>query len=373
MALLPFKKSALLTLGVELELQILDPIDYSLMPSAADLLHWVGRQRVTPGAVVPEVTQGMIEISTGIHEGHASLLAELQRMRDFIGSGARALNLRLAGGGTHPFQHWAENRISVGERYQRVSELYGYLVQQFTVFGQHIHVGCPRADDALWLLHALSRYMPHLIALSASSPFVQGRDTRFASARLNAISAFPLSGRAPFVLDWPSFEAYFAKMMRTGVVKSMKDFYWDIRPKPEFGTIEIRVCDTPLTVRHAADLAAYLQAICYYLLTEKPFQPAEDDYLVYSFNRFQASRFGVDGLLVDPRTGEHLVLRDDILATLACIDTHAGELGADAALARLRQRIVSGENDAQWCRARYDELSSLPEMMRLQAERWLCD
>lgn len=112
------------------------------------------------------------------------------------------------------------------------------------MFGQHVHVGCGSGDDALFLLHSLNRYVPHFIALSASSPYFQGRDTLFNSARLNSVFAFPLSGRAPFLLRWADFERdYFARMEDTGIVKSMKDFYWDIRPKPEYGTIELRVCD----------------------------------------------------------------------------------------------------------------------------------
>jgi carboxylate-amine ligase len=120
-----------------------------------------------------------------------------------------------------------------------------------------VHIGCPGADLTLYLLHGISRYVPHFIALSASSPFVQGGDTGFQSARLNSVFAFPLSGRAPFVETWAAFEVFFEKMTATGAVKSMKDFYWDIRPKQEYGTIEVRVMDAPLTVRRAAQIAAY--------------------------------------------------------------------------------------------------------------------
>lgn len=260
--------------------------------------------------------------------------------------------------------------MSRGDRYDYVSALYGYLAKQFTIFGQHIHVGCPSPDEALFLLHSLSRYVPHFIALSAASPFVQGRDTLFASARLNSVFAFPLSGRAPLVESWEDFGKYFEKMTQTGVVKSMKDFYWDIRPKPEFGTIEIRVCDTPLTIEHAADLAAYLQALCRYLMIERPIQPMEDDYLVYTFNRFQACRFGTAGILVDPKSREHLPIDEDILATLTRIEQHAIELGADAACQRLRRRVIDHESDAEWCRRTYADYASMPELMRAQAAKW---
>ncbi|MDP3036597.1 MAG: YbdK family carboxylate-amine ligase [Rhodocyclaceae bacterium] len=370
MALESFKSSRPLSLGVELELQILDTHDYALTPMANDLLYWVGRHADHPGNIVPEITQGMIEISTGIHSTHLTLSAELGEIRDFLCRGGRELNLALCGGGTHAFQHWGDTRIFHKERFHYISDVYGYLAKQFTIFGQHIHIGCPSPDEALFLLHSLSRYIPHLIALSGASPYVHGHDTGFASARLNSVFAFPLSGRAPMVNSWLEFSDYFEKMTRTGVVESMKDFYWDIRPKPEFGTIEIRVCDTPLTVGHAADLAAYLQALCRYLMVERPIVPVEDDYLVYNFNRFQACRFGTEGILVDPKSGEHRTLREDILETLVRIEQHAIELDADVPCARIKTRVEQGASDAGWCRARFTELGSAPELMRAQALRW---
>ena len=203
----------------------------------------------------------MIETSTGgICERHADVISQLTEVRDALVECAGRQNLRLAGGGTHAFQHWSQRRIFDTPRFLQVSELYGYLSKQFTVFGQHVHIGCPSPDQALWLLHALSRYVPHLIALSASSPFMQGSDTGFQSARLNSVFAFPLSGRAPFVLTWDEFEAYFRQDGAHRRRQIMKDFYWDIRPKPEFGTIEVRVMDTPLTVERAAALAATCSA-----------------------------------------------------------------------------------------------------------------
>jgi len=369
MALETFAASRPLSMGVELELQLLSTHDYDLTPVAPDLIHWVER-RPHPGDVKPEITQSMIEVSTGIHSAHDTLVEELLGLRDTLLEGARKLDVAVAGGGTHPYQQWADRRIYDGERFSYLSDLYGYLAKQFTVFGQHVHIGCPSPDEALFLLHSLARFIPHFIALSASSPFVQGHDTGFQSARLNSVFAFPLSGRAPFVHSWGEFGAYFDKMTATGVVKSMKDFYWDIRPKPEYGTIEIRVFDTPLTVEHAADLAVYLQSICRYLLIEQTIKPAEDDYLVYTFNRFQACRFGYDGVLVDPKTSEHRSIGDDILRTLGQIEQHAIELGADGACLRIRERVQRQLSDTAWCRQQAAQLGSLPELMRAQAARW---
>ncbi len=219
----PFQQSAALSLGVELELQLVNTNDYDLAPYADEMLRLMARHKL-PGSVVPEMTSSMIEISTGVCHSAPEVLAQLSVTRDALVHCADKLNIAVVGGGTHPFQRWHEQRIYDKPRFRQLSELYGYLSKQFTIFGQHVHVGCPDADAALLMLHRMSRYIPHFIALSASSPFVQAQDTQFDSARLNSVFAFPMSGRAPFTLSWSQFEEFFAKTTRTGVVKSMKDF-----------------------------------------------------------------------------------------------------------------------------------------------------
>jgi carboxylate-amine ligase len=368
MSILDFKASVALSMGVELELQLVNTRDCDLTRAASDLLALMARTP-HPGVVTPEMTESMIEMNTGIHSGHSTLLKELQGIRDALNDCAKRLNILVAGGGAHPFQHWSDRHIFDKPRFHHLSELYGYLAKQFTIFGQHVHIGCTDGDTALYLLHTLSRYIPQFIALSASSPYYQGVDTLFDSSRLNAISAFPLSGRAPFMLRWQEFEAYFERMRATGIVASMKDFYWDIRPKPEYGTIEVRVFDTPLGVDDAATMAAYVQMLCRYLLEERPHAPAEDCYLSYSFNRFQAARFGLQGEIVDPYHGGKCSIAEDVRATLAALRPHAQDLGADQALHAVAKRLDRG-NDASWMRKTYARNGSLPELVWRQAERW---
>jgi carboxylate-amine ligase len=199
---------------------------------------------------------------------------------------------------------------------------------------------------------------------------VQGQDTQFDSARLNSVSAFPMSGRAPFTLLWRDFENFFAKTTRTGVVKSMKDFYWDIRPKPEYGTIEIRVFDTPLAVERAAALAGFVQSLGEWFLAEQPFVPVEDDYMVYTYNRFQACRFGLDAVYVDPSTGLHMPLREHIIATLERIAPHARKMGAAWGVQMLEEDAQRGVNDAQWLRDRHAQERLLAEVVRQGALRF---
>lgn len=369
MPLEPFKTSDALSLGVELELQLVNLSDFDLTEASPDMLELL-RRKPFPGSVTPEVTESMIEVATDVHTGHATLLAQLRAMRDTLVRAAERLNIGICGGGTHPFQMWSDRRIFQKPRYQEVSLLYGYLTRQFTIFGQHVHVGCRSADEALYLLHALNRYVPHFIALSASSPFVQGKDTLYQSARLNSVFAFPLSGRAPFLLRWDDFQTrYFAKMESTGVVKSMKDFYWDIRPKPEYGTIELRVCDTPLCVERAAALACYLQALCSYLLERSEPAPAEDDYLVYNYNRFQACRFGLEGAVVHPRSYVQRPLAQDILNTVHRIQPQAQALGSTAALAHVEQALRGG-SDASLLRREFADCGNVEGMVDAALRRF---
>ncbi|MBI4191389.1 MAG: glutamate--cysteine ligase [Betaproteobacteria bacterium] len=365
-----FKPSQDLSIGVELELQILNSRDYNLARDAADLLK-VLEKLEHPGEIKPEITESMIELNSSIHTRHEALLAELKQIRDAVVEAAARLNLNIAGGGSHPFHKWSERRIYPTERFGHLLEVYGYLAKQYTVFGQHIHIGCPNGDEAVYLTHMLSRYIPHFIALSASSPFQQGADTGFQSSRLNTVSAFPLSGNMPFVTTWGEFVAYFEKMRGFGIVESMKDFYWDIRPKPEYGTVEIRVLDTPLTVEHAARLAAYAQTLAHYVLTRRPLPASADVYLVYKYNHFQACRYGLAATYIDAYTQRQLPLQRDILDTLELLHPHAAKLGTSEALGELRADADTRNSDANWLREMYRELGSLNDVARRQSEEWM--
>ncbi|MEW6689966.1 MAG: YbdK family carboxylate-amine ligase [Pseudomonadota bacterium] len=364
-----FPRAAGLTIGVELELQVVRAHDRDLGHDAGDLIERLQKKKV-PGAIKPEVTLSMIELNSSIHQGFAGLAAELDAQRAAVVEAAGVLNLGVCGGGAHPFHDWADRRVYPAERFKQVMERYGYLAKQFTVFGQHIHVGCPDGDSAVYLAHMLTRYVPQFIALSAASPFYQGEDTRFQSSRLTAVSAFPLSGHMPFVRDWAEFVAYFEAMRGFGIVESMKDFYWDIRPKPEYGTIEIRVCDTPLRVRRAALLAAYAQALAAWLLAERPRAPAPEIYQVNAFNRFEACRYGCKGALIDPFSRRRKTIGEDILSTVAEATPRAAALGASEPLAELAAGVRKGYSEADWLRERHAATGSLTDVVREACELW---
>jgi len=367
---LPFKTSELYTLGVELELQVLNSRDYNLTGGAVDLLSLL-EKTPHPGDIKPEITEAMIEISTGIQRGYTGLRSELTDIREAMVREAERLNLSIAGGGAHPFQKWQDQRIFAAPRFKHIHDLYGYLAKQFTVFGQHVHIGCDSGHAAVRLIHLFSRYIPHFIALSASSPFFQGVETAFASSRLNSVSAFPLAGHMPFLADWDAFTEYFEHMRRLQVVESMKDFYWDIRPKPEYGTIEVRVCDTPLSLERAAALAEYARALARYLSEDKPLEPSADVYLVYGYNRFLACRFGLDAEVIDPYERRKRLLSEEIGYTLGLVSRYASDEAGAAALLRLRDVASLRRGDSVLLRERLAQSKSLSDVVRWAADLWM--
>ncbi len=363
-----FKDSAALSLGVELELQLVSKRDFDLTRGATDLLGSLDYDERF-GEIKLEITESMIEISTLARSTVDGIAGDLGGLRDTLRQHCERDNIGVCGGGTHPFHHWPERRICPGDRFNELYQRYGYLAKQFTVFGQHIHVGCTSADEAIWLTQALGIYVPVLIALSASSPFVDGVDSFYQSARLNAVSAFPLSGQCPPLGSWQEFTEHFAFLQACGIAQGIKDLYWDVRPKPEFGTVEIRVCDTPLTIEQAASLAALAQSLARWLLrTRPPLHTAKQGH-VARYNKFQACRYGLEAMVCDPVALSQTPLKQTLMDLLEEISMDAMELGCAHWLNPLKQRVAGNAGDAAWLRAREMLHGNLNDVVREASER----
>lgn len=362
-----FKSNRSTTLGVELELMLLDPSTLDLSSAAVEVQRWA-KDAGLGERIKLEITQSMIEINSSVHAQAGTLREELRQLGRALDRAARTHGVLICGGGTHPFHRWQERTLSPTRRFHELGHQYGYLAKQFTVFGQHVHVGCRNGDDAIRALNALSLYVPHFVALSAASPFHRGVDTSFDSCRLNMIAAFPLAGRMPDIHDWAQFEQFYQRLRRQKVIGSIKDLYWDIRPKPEFGTIEVRVPDTPLEVGAAADLAAYIQVLVEWSRSQQPAAWLDD--FVYRYNRFQAARFGFDGQMILGAEGERCSIRDHIASTAREVAAVAARLNCSASLERLVARANSGINDATWLRDQRAVDESLAHLMAGSAQRW---
>jgi carboxylate-amine ligase len=348
------------TIGIELELMLADPATLDLQPSAIPL-HRSALAAGLDGHVSLEITQSMIEVNTSAHTRHGELLAELVALSRVLQECARKHGTLLCGGGTHPFHRWQERTLSPSARFQEVGRRYGYLAKQFTVFGQHAHVGVADGDAAIATIQRLATFVPHFIALAASSPFHRSTDTTFDCCRLNMLSAFPLSGCMPPLETWNDFTRLFARLSRLGVANRVKDLYWDMRPKPETGTVELRVLDTPLDLTLAADLAAYFQVLVVW--SERLRRPDWLDDFVYRHNRFQASRHGLDAQVIAGPLGERLSIADHVRYTLDRAAGVARELGCDAALDRIAVRAENRINDAVRLRGCFAETQSFRDVV----------
>lgn len=370
MQIAEFTRSELGTIGVELEVQLLDRQTLDLKPCASELLAL--RQPHQLAHFKQEVTCSMLEINSGIHDDSATLQTELQSLARQLQQLAADCDAIACGGGTHPFQDWRQRQISDQQRYHAFAEHYGYLARQFTVFGQHIHIGCPDGDTAIWLCHALGYYIPHLIALSAASPFVQGEATAFASSRSNTVRAFPNSGHLPAgVRNWRDFQQHAEQLASCGVIQSLKDLYWDIRPKPEYGTVELRVFDTPYNISRATQLAALTQALALYFVTTRPTLPGRAAlYSVYDYNRFQAARFGCDAEFIDIRCGQRRSLRASLLEMLQMLAPYSSSDYGRSCLQELEAAIVSNRLDYQQATQLAADSQSLQHVQQTLAGNW---
>lgn len=369
---LHFKISTHGSIGTELEFQIINPNSCELISRAKDLMRYI-KQNPYYSRIKPEITQSMIEINSSIHSNPTDMLHELNELKNFLLTIGENLHITFCGGGVHPFQKWSIQKIFPTERYKKIYRKFRYLSKQSTVFGQHVHFGCKTAEDALYLTHALTRYVPHFIAICASSPFYQGVDTGYFSTRSTIFNAFPLSGVIPYLTNWEIFSDYFYKMRNNEIVNSMKDFYWDIRPKPEFGTVEIRVCDTPLTIKKAVIITAYIQALSLYLLEERPIIISPELYYFYSYNRFQASRYGFDGHIIDSHFDQHRLIMDDIVDTIKKIEHTANKLNTMGYLSQLMNDVLKKYNDAVLLRQLLKQTNSFQKVVGEQCKIWRTD
>lgn len=366
---LRFKKSSIGSIGVELEFQLIDPQTSSLVDKAKDIIRNI-KSGPYKSQIKPEITQSMIEINTLIHESPITMEQELFELKSYLLEQASCLKIAICGGGSHPFPKWSWQKIFPTPRYKNFLRKYQFLSKMSNEFAQHIHIGCGNAQNALYLTHALSRYVPQLIAISASSPFYHGINTHFSSSRPLSLNVLPFSGIIPFLINWSDFSEYFYRMKDLGVIKSMKDIYWDIRPKPEFGTVEIRVFDTPLTIKSAVLITAYIQSLVIYLLEERPHHISDDLYHFYNQNRFSACRYGFEGTFIDPYTFKKCLIFEDIVNTIEKINKYTNQLGNTEYVDQLLNNVVNKINDTFLLLQMLKKVKSISKVVSEQCKIW---
>lgn len=317
-----FKKSEALTFGLELEYQIVSNQTHKLFPGA-DRLHDLLSATKHHGSFALEATQSTIEINSAVHNDAGEMGEEVAQLVQQIRTHALSIGCDIRGGGTNMTQFWNERVMSSSDRARELSARFGFLPKRFSTYGMHVHVGMPSADEAIRVANALQGWVPLFISMSAASPFLQLSDTGFAASRPLEPLVYPTGGPLPFYANWSQFEAGVQELFDTGLAKSMKDIYWDVRPKPEFGTIEVRVFDTPLSVHKAVALAAFVRAVAALALHDVLKQDRSPQFdLQHKVSRFLACRDGMDAELFDPCTGRRVVARHWMVSLGEAIAQH---------------------------------------------------
>jgi carboxylate-amine ligase len=363
----PFSVSKMGSMGIELELMVLDRLTYDLLPAAPDILRLLDAQK-KQWVATPEITTSMLEVATSILSGYAEAATQIEEIRSSVQRAAFQVGVAVSGGGAHPFQKWSAQRIYPKERYTDSAKKFGYLAKLFTVFGMHVHIGVPSADDAIRICAWLTQRAPLFIALSGSSPCWQGEDSGFCSARSNVVGAFPMSGIMPsHIKSWKQFQTHFEELASHGIVNSIKDYYWDVRPKPEYGTIELRVLDTPLKPAFAAALASYARELCIEFFEYHRMWPANECNELYAWNRFNAAKDGVNGIWIDPENGTRRSIVQVVTSDLKRLAAKSCDPDFPQACSVIHTLMVNG-GQARWLRAHMAQGSGMNDLARVASE-----
>jgi len=352
---IPFNASERTSLGVEVELEIVDRHTRELASAATDILAEVGAGH--PGGEHPkakhELFECTIEIITGICATVAEARADLGATLEEVAALAERRGLALLCSGTHPFSDWHDQQISPDPRYARLVEQMQWLARRMVIFGVHFHVGVRSAEKAIAIANALTAYIPHFLALSASSPFWGGRDTGLASSRSKVFENLPTAGLPYRLDDWAEFEQFMETLVNAQAITSIREVWWDIRPHPDFGTVELRICDGIPTLREVAGLAALAQSLVEWLdtrLDRGDTLPVPREWVV-RVNKWRAARYGIDAEIIGDDQGTRVLLAEAVrdvveellpVATrLGCLDELTSNLEVvDLGPSYLRQRRV---------------------------------
>lgn len=352
------------TVGVEEEYQLVAPASGELVSQARDILamDWSGE-------LTPEIQETTLEIGTPICETAAEVERELGRLRLQVASAAAAEELVIVAAGTHPFTPWQTQSPTPGARYARLRERYGRVLRSEQIFGMHIHVGIPAGTDRAFLLGSVRSYIPHLLALSASSPFYGGEDTGYASYRTILAQRYPHSGPPPDFGSEDDYREFVQLLVRGGAIEDESNLYWSIRLHPRFRTLEFRGPDACPRLADAAAITALVRALVAAAadgaLPQGPSAPkrATADELLSS-NEWQAARFGLGAMLTDPHAaGGRTPIRDEVLRLLETLQPISEALGDGSVLAGIETLLVRG-SAADRIRAAETRVGSGPELVR---------
>jgi glutamate---cysteine ligase / carboxylate-amine ligase len=358
-----FRRNDWPTLGVEVELQLVDAGSMALRSAIADLLEEL------PGElhdwVKPEFSQCYVEINTGVCRTVADVGADLDRKIRAVEGAADRCGVGLLWAATHPFSRWRDQEITPNERYYKLADLLGETVVRPVTFGLHVHVGVDTGDKAIRVCDGLQRHLPLLLALSANSPFWHGRPTGHHAHRVELLEGFPTGGLPPRMQSWDEYLRLFGQLKAAGFIESPKELWWDVRPSPEHGTVEVRICDMPPDLPSVLGLTALIQCLVADLSERIARSTTEPDChpLMVRQNRWRAGRYGPEAVLVDPLTLEAAPARQVAAQLVGRLRPIAERLDCVGHLDHLLD-MASGPSGSERQLALYEQTGDLAEVVR---------
>ena len=306
--MIKFNSSSDPTIGVELELQLVDKNNLNLNNISSKALLEVNKE--FSDNIKCELIESMIEINTNICSNIEEVEKDIKKTLNYLNKILKNYETEINCTSLHPFAIGKNQIITDNARYKRIMKDLQMVGKRFISQGLHVHIGINNSEDAIKVNNALRGYLPLLLSLSTSSPFFEGEDTGLHSYRTKLFEALPLAGMPDYLNNWKHFENLTEQLEGAGIINSVKDLWWDVRPHPGFGTIEIRVCDIPINFKEIISLVALIQALVVTLIKSESYQDTHIQIL--QSNKWQAARYGLEGVFVDPKTFKKLSMREAI-------------------------------------------------------------
>jgi carboxylate-amine ligase len=337
-----FNSSPRSSLGVEWELMLVDRETRELTSGAAEILQELHPDGEHPTAK-KELLQSTIEVITGVCSDVGEATADLARTLEQVVPPAEARGLGLMCAGTHPITNWRTQQISSHPRYEKLVDDMQWLARRMQIFGVHVHVGVRSPDKVIAMVNALQAYIPHFLALSASSPYWSGTETGLASARSKVFEGLPTAGLPQQVEGWSGFESYMETLIKTHTIASIKEVWWDIRPHPVYGTVELRICDGLPTLAEVGMVAALSQCLVEMMDREidKGYTLPTPRRWVVQENKWRAARYGLDASIIVSEDATQPV-RDALAELVQDLRPTAERLGCAEQLARVQDVLDGG-------------------------------
>lgn len=334
------------TLGVEIELALVDRISGALVSAAPQLLERI--PATIADSVKPELMQSYIEINTGVCKTAAEVGVDLAGKLEQVNAQAQALGVGLYWTGSHPFSLWEEQEPTQADRYLQLLDMLEDVGRQLVTFGLHVHVGVDSGDKAVMICDRILRHLPCLLALSCNSPWWNNRVSGLLSHRSKIMEGLPTSGPPPLMRNWSEYVWLVRHLEDTGFIHSIRDIWWLVRPHHNFGTVEVRVCDIPGSLEDVVALTALIHCLVTALSDEIDRGTYQHDChpMLVRQNLWRAERYGLDAALIDPFTHEPQPVRDTARRLLSQLESKAAELHCERELADV-ERLIQGPTWAE--------------------------